>query len=71
MAETRRPAGVHTARVIRVTANGPIVEVPRLAQGFEEGPLLSCVVGLAAGDRVIVAALAHDPDALVVLGRLT
>lgn len=68
MARTDRAAGLVTGTVVRLTANGPIVEVPRIAPGYEEGPLLTTVANLAPGDKVILSALAHDPDTLIVVG---
>lgn len=65
-----RAAGVHIGTVVRVTAEGPYVELPRIAKGFQLGPLTNTVAGLAKGNRVIVAPLAHDSDTFVVIGRV-
>lgn len=65
-----RNAGVHIGKVVRMTADGPYVELPRIARGFQLGPLTNTVTGLAAGDKVILAPLAHDPDSYVVLARV-
>lgn len=65
-----RTSGVHIGKVLRVTGEGPYVELPRIAKGYQLGPLVTVVTGLVKGDKVILAPLAHDPDSYVVLGRV-
>lgn len=60
-----------TGRVSRVTVDGRVyVELADVAPGFEFGPVLDTVGGLAVGDRIIATPLARDADELVVIGIL-
>lgn len=78
------PTGAYRATVTRVAGSTVFVEVPRLARGFEFGPLevydLTGTVAAGdghthapapyvAGDAVLVLSLEGRPDDLVVLGR--
>lgn len=65
----RPSAGVHVGTVTRITADGPYVELRRVAAGFEFGPVLTAVPDLAVGDPIVAMPLASDPDSFVVLGR--
>jgi len=63
--------GARLGRVSRVTAAGDVfVELADVAAGFEFGPCLDTVGGLAVGDRIIAQPLARDEDELVVVGIL-
>lgn len=63
---------LHTARVVGPDApsSGWFVESVALAQGRKWGPVPSCVAGLQAGDRVILAATGTSRDNLVIVGAL-
>ncbi len=70
----RRPAsvdGVWRGKVTRLSGGRPLVEVPRLAPGYEFGPLEALPgVILAAGDRVLVGLVEGRLDDLVLVRRL-
>lgn len=67
----RDNTGVVTGVVTRVDAQGrPYVEVPRVAPGFEFGPVLSSAGALSAGDRVVVGFLEGLPDTPVAVARV-
>lgn len=67
----RDNTGVVTGVVTRVDDQGrPYLEVPRVAPGFEFGPVLSAAGELAAGDRVVAGFIEGLPDAPVILARV-
>lgn len=49
---------------------GVYLELPRVAAGYQYGPALSTVAGLAVGDSVVVGFIDDNPDTPVVLGRI-
>lgn len=59
------------ATVVRVLGDGSVyVVVPRLTGQQPRGPYLTLVgLGLAEGDKVLVAYLEGSKDKLVILGR--
>lgn len=67
----RAAAGVWRGRVTRVVDGYPYVELPRLAAGYEYGPLeaLVSVSSVAVGDRVLVAFVEGRADDPVIVGR--
>lgn len=63
--------GVRLGTVSRITVAGAIyVELADVAPGFEFGPVIDAVGGLAVGDRVTVQSLARDEDEFVVTGLI-
>lgn len=60
--------GARPGRVTRITGDDVYVELTDVAPGFEFGPCLTIVGGLAVGTRVMTQSLARDEDELVILG---